>query len=47
MWIQYIPEDDATGFVKKEYDLAIKRSGHVAPIVKCMSLNPSILSSSM
>ena len=47
MWIQYIPEDGATGFVKKEYDLAIKRSGHVAPIVKCMSLNPSILSSSM
>ncbi len=47
MWINQISEDEASGLVKKEYDHAVKRSGRVAPIVKIMSLNPSVLSASM
>lgn len=47
MWINHISEDEASGLVKKEYDHAVKRSGRVSPIVKIMSLNPSVMSASI
>ena len=47
MWIESVPVDKATGLVKKEYDDALRRSGRVSEIIKCMSLNPSTLSASM
>ena len=46
-WIKTIPEGEAEGELKREYDAAIKRSGGVANILRVMSLNPKTLRASM
>lgn len=46
-WIEQIPIEEATGFLKKQFDAAIKRAGRVWHIVHVMSLNPRALKSSI
>jgi alkylhydroperoxidase family enzyme len=46
-WITEIGPDDATGLLKKELDKAIARAGRVWKIVQVMSVNPTVLRSSM
>ena len=46
-WIKQIPINEATGFLKKQFDAAIKRAGRVWHIVHIMSLNPRLLDASM
>ena len=47
MWIKTIPESEAAGLLKKEYDDAVRRSGRVSPVVRSMSVNPSVLNAGM
>ncbi|MCG8604850.1 carboxymuconolactone decarboxylase family protein [bacterium] len=42
-WIKTIPENEAHGLLKREYDAAIKRAGRVYNIVKINSRKPDIL----
>jgi uncharacterized peroxidase-related enzyme len=42
-WIRTIPEEEAEGALRREYDAAIKRAGRVYNIVKINSLKPDIL----
>lgn len=46
-WIRVIGPDEATGFLKKQYDAALKRAGRVWRIVSIMSQNPRVLKASM
>ena len=46
-WVRTIPEDEATGSLKRQYTAAIKRAGKVYNIVKIMSLNPETMRTSM
>lgn len=46
-WIKQIPIPEATGFLKKQFDDALKRAGRVWHIVHIMSLNPRIMDGSM
>ncbi|MFQ5889078.1 MAG: hypothetical protein ACE5JR_03385 [Gemmatimonadota bacterium] len=46
-WIEQVPNDKATGLLKKLYDQAIARAGRVWNIVRIMSLNPRALDTSM
>jgi alkylhydroperoxidase family enzyme len=46
-WIKTIEPEDATGALKKEYDLAVRRAGKVFNILKIQSLNPNTLHASM
>jgi uncharacterized peroxidase-related enzyme len=46
-WIAMIKEEDATGDLKREYELAVKRAGRVYNILKVQSLNPAALRASM
>jgi alkylhydroperoxidase family enzyme len=46
-WIKTIPENQAEGELRREYEAAIRRAGRVWNIVKLMSLNPSTLRASM
>ena len=46
-WITQIPEQKATGLLKKEDDKAKKRAGRLWHIVQIMSVNPLVLRSSM
>ena len=45
--LRLIPEDEAEGLLKEEYDAAIERAGKVFNILKSMSLNPPVLRASM
>ncbi|KAA3648631.1 MAG: hypothetical protein DWQ07_00080 [Chloroflexi bacterium] len=45
--IQQIKFGEATGFLKKQFDDAIKRAGRVWNIVHIMSLNPRAMKASM
>ena len=45
--IRLIPEDEADGLLKEEYDAAVERAGKVFNILKSMSLNPPVLRASM
>ena len=45
--IRLIPEDEADGLLREEYDAAIGRAGKVFNILEAMSLNPSVLRASM
>ena len=45
--IRLIPEDEADGLLKEEYDAAIERAGKVFNILKSMSLDPPVLRASM
>ena len=46
-WIKTIMPDEASGFLKKQYDAAIERAGRVYGIVRTMSLAPTVMESSM
>jgi alkylhydroperoxidase family enzyme len=46
-WIRTIGLDEATGFLKKQLDAAVKRAGRIWHIVGIMSLNPRVLRTSM
>lgn len=46
-WIRTIPDDEAAGSLKPQYEAAIRRAGRVFGIVRAMSLNPGVLRSSM
>ena len=46
-YIRLVEESEATGALKREYDLAIRRAGRVWNIVKTMSPNPAVLKTSM
>ena len=45
--LRLIPEDEADGLLKEEYDAAVERAGKVFNILKSMSLNPPVLRASM
>lgn len=42
-WIRTVPESEATGIVKEEYEAAIQRTGQVYNIVKLFSIKPESL----
>jgi uncharacterized peroxidase-related enzyme len=42
-WIRIIGEEEATGFLAREYEAARRRAGKVFNIVKVQSLNPAAL----
>ena len=42
-WIRTVPESEATGIVKEEYDAGIERTGRVYNIVKLFSIKPESL----
>ena len=46
-WIEQIPLEKATGYLKKQFDDAIERAGRVWHIVHIMSLNPRVLKASI
>lgn len=46
-WIEQIPVEKATGFLKQQFDTAIERAGRIWHIVHIMSLNPRVLKSSI
>ena len=46
-WIEVIGYEQATGFLKKQYDAALQRAGRIWHIVSIMSQNPRTLKSSM
>ncbi len=43
VWIQTVPESEATGIVKEEYEAGIQRAGRVYNIVKLFSIKPESL----
>ena len=45
--LRLIPERDADGLLKEEYDAAVGRAGKVFNILKAMSLRPGVLRASM
>lgn len=46
-WIKVFTYEEATGFLKQQYDAAIKRAGRIWNIVSIMSQNPRVLKASM
>lgn len=46
-FIKVISLTEATGFLKKEYEAAIKRAGRIWNIVSIMSVNPRAMKASM
>jgi alkylhydroperoxidase family enzyme len=46
-WIDLVSVERATGFVRKQYDEALERSGRVWNIVRIMSPNPRAMDASM
>lgn len=46
-WIDVIGPDRATGALKSEYDLALKRAGRVWNIVSIMSQNAPVMRASL
>ncbi|MCK6483696.1 MAG: carboxymuconolactone decarboxylase family protein [Phycisphaerae bacterium] len=46
-WIRTIPDDEAAGPLKAQYDAAYRRAGRVYNIVRVMSLNPAAMDASM
>ncbi len=46
-YLRLIPEDEATGELRAEYDAALERAGKVFNIVKAMSLRPPVLREAM
>jgi alkylhydroperoxidase family enzyme len=46
-WIKVFAYEEATGFLKQQYDAAIKRAGRIWNIVSIMSQNPRVLKASM
>ena len=46
-WIKEINTTEAKGLLQKEYNAALNRSGRIWNIVKCMSIHPEAMKSSM
>lgn len=46
-WIRQVPVEEATGFLRKQFDDAIARAGRVWNIVRVMSLNPRVMDASL
>lgn len=46
-WIKVFTLEEATGFLKEQYEQAIKRAGRIWNIVAIMSQNPEVLKESM
>jgi alkylhydroperoxidase family enzyme len=46
-WIHTVPEGEAEGIVRREYDAALKRAGKVFYVVSIQSLRPRVLRASM
>ena len=46
-WIKVYSLEESTGFLKKQYEAAIKRAGRIWAIVSIMSQNPRALKASM
>ncbi len=46
-YIDLVPDEQATGRLRKLYDTAIGRAGRVFNIVRTMSPNPAVMESSM
>ena len=46
-WIHIITPDKATGLLKSLYDAAVSRAGHVANVIRLMSINPPVMRASM
>jgi uncharacterized peroxidase-related enzyme len=46
-YIGLVEPGDASGALKQEYDAALERAGKVFNVVKAMSLNPTVLGSSL
>ena len=46
-WIKQIPDDEADGLLKEQYDAALRRAGRVFNIVRVMSLNAPLMRDSM
>ncbi len=42
-WIRTVPESEATGIVKEEYEAGIERTGRIYNIVKLFSIKPESL----
>lgn len=46
-WIRVIGLDEATGFLKAQYEAAVKRAGWVWNIISLQSQNPRTMKTSM
>ena len=46
-WIKEINAEDSKAVLEKEYNAALNRSGRVWNVVKCMSIHPEAMKSSM
>lgn len=46
-WIKVFTLEEATGFLKEQYDAAIQRAGRIWHIVSIMSQNPPVMKASM
>lgn len=46
-WIKVFTYEEATGFLKQQYDAALKRAGRIWHIVSIMGQNPRALKASM
>jgi alkylhydroperoxidase family enzyme len=46
-WIKQIPTEEATGLLKSQFDVALKRAGRVWHIVHIMSINPRMMRDSI
>lgn len=46
-WIKVFSLEEASGFLKKQYEAALKRAGRIWHIVSIMSQNPRALKASM
>jgi len=42
-YISVIPPETASGALRDEYELALRRAGYVAHILQLQSLNPAVL----
>lgn len=46
-WIRTVPEDEADGLLRREYDAALKRAGKVFHVVSLQSLRPRVMRASI
>ena len=46
-YIHQVPDDEASGLLRRVYDAALSRAGMIFNIVRIMSLNPATLRSSL
>lgn len=46
-WIKEVPDGEAEGLLKEQYEAAVRRAGRVFNIVRVMSLNAPVMRDSM